>query len=340
MARSQSSASSYVGKRTRTNKIKRENPLEQTRNHGIEQKKKKIGHRPRKSNPSLVSSQNNTRKSLEKDTRNIQASLKSNINSGEESHATDGSNFNDNYRSYREDDVEKDRLDYLRRKSIQEQYDAHPDSQQFAQTVPSFHYGNLNDDHEAESARSVNSDSEDESETSENKKMNEDELQYEKHSSGKDGCNVIHAETPGSVAFSSVTHSDGSLNLSNLPNEMDKKDLVRLVQKLTQQNMKLKTKEKNEKNEVSYNPLVVTTVKTVVKHNLFPKVQFIRHDDLFNDFRHGLSIGKFVMDRCNIETDEEKRTVFWGTYKPVVRKQVKIQRNIVHNALKKKFFGK
>ena len=229
MARSQSSASSYIGKRTRTNKIKRKNPLEQTRNKGIEQKKKKIGHRPRKSIPSSVSSQNKTRKSLEQDTRNIEVSLKSNINSGEESHATDGSNFNDNYRSHREDDVEKDRLDYLRRRSIQEQYDARPDSQQFAQTVPSFHYGNLNDDHEAESARSVNSDSEDESETSENKKMNEDELQHEKHSSGKDGCNVIHAETPGSVAFSSVTHSDGSLNLSNLPNEMDKKDLVRLV---------------------------------------------------------------------------------------------------------------
>ena len=104
--------------------------------------------------------------------------------------------------------------------------------------------------------------------------------------------------------------------------------------------MKLKTQAKVAKTEITYNPLVESTVRSVVKHDLFPKVQFIRHDELFDDFKNKMSIGKFVMDRCNIENDDKKRSDFWETYKVVVRKQVKIQRNIVHNALTKKFFGK
>ena len=149
-----------------------------------------------------------------------------------------------------------------------------------------------------------------------------------------------HQNTSGSVAISSITHSDGSLNLSNLPLGNDHQALLRLIRKLADQNMKLKTQAKVAKTEITYNPLVESTVRSVVKHDLFPKVQFIRHDELFDEFRNNMSIGKLAMDRCNIENNEKKRSDFWETYKVIVRKQVKIQRNIVHNALKKKFFGK
>ena len=145
-----------------------------------------------------------------------------------------------------------------------------------------------------------------------------------------------HENTSDSVAISSITNSDGSLNFSNLLLGNDNQALLRLICKLTDQNIKLKTQAKVTKTEVIYNPLVESTVKSVVKRDLFPKVQFIRHDEVFDDFKNEMSIGKFVMDRCNIENDDNKRSDFWETYKVVVRKQVKIQQNIVHNALKKK----
>jgi len=144
----------------------------------------------------------------------------------------------------------------------------------------------------------------------------------------------------GSVAASSLTNSDGSLNLTNLHPGMKEDDMIRIIQNLTKQNMELKSQKKSSKNVLPYNPLVETTVKNVVKNDLFPKVQFIRHDELFHDYKNRTSVGKFVMDHLNIENDEKKRGDFWETYKQVVRRQIKIQRNVVHTALKRKFFGK
>ena len=146
-------------------------------------------------------------------------------------------------------------------------------------------------------------------------------------------------ERSSSVAFSSLTHGDESLNLASLPNKMDQSDLVKLVKKLSQQNIKLRKIVNADKEEVAYNPLVEATIRAVVKEHLFPKVQFIRHDDLFYDVKNKKSIGNFVMNHCEIVNDLDARTQFWDTYKQVVRKQIKVSRNVAHNALKKKFFG-
>ena len=91
----------------------------------------------------------------------------------------------------------------------------------------------------------------------------------------------------------------------------------------------------SEKQAIAYIPLMEATIKTVVKHKLFHKVRFIWHDEFFHEVMNKRSIGKFIMDHCNIDDDEKTRTDFWGSYKQVVKKQVKIQRNFVHNALKK-----
>ena len=146
-------------------------------------------------------------------------------------------------------------------------------------------------------------------------------------------------ERSSSVALSSLTHGDESLNLASLPNKMDHSDLVKLVKKLSQQNVKLRKLVNADKEEVAYNPLVEATIRAVVKEHLFPKVQFIRHDDLFYDVKNKKSIGNFVMNHCQIVNDLDARTQFWDTYKQVVRKQIKVSRNVAHNALKKKFFG-
>ena len=146
-------------------------------------------------------------------------------------------------------------------------------------------------------------------------------------------------ERSSSVAVSSLTHGDESLNLASLPNKMDQSDLVKLVKKLSQQNVKLRKLVNADKEEVAYNPLVEATIRAVVKEHLFPKVQFIRHDDLFYDVKNKKSIGNFVMNQCQIVNDLDVRAQFWDTYKQVVRKQIKVSRNVTHNALKKKFFG-
>ena len=146
-------------------------------------------------------------------------------------------------------------------------------------------------------------------------------------------------ERSSSVALSSLTHGDESLNLASLPNKMDHSDLVKLVKKLSQQNVKLRKLVNADKEEVAYNPLVEATIRAVVKEHLFPKVQFIRHDDLFYDVKNKKSIGNFVMNHCQIVNDLDARTQFWDTYKQVVRRQIKVSRNVAHNALKKKFFG-
>ena len=177
--------------------------------------------------------------------------------------------------------------------------------------------------------------SEDESETEDESEMEED-LPIQTN----EVIATSVTPTSGSVAASSITNSDGSLNLTNIPQELNEKDLVKIVQKLNEDNIRLKAQNNSSKKSTIYNPLVETAVKNVVKNNLFPKVQFIRHDHLYNDCKPRYSIGRFVMDKCNIPENDITREHFWDSYKQIVRKQTKVQRNVVHTALKRKFFGK
>ena len=70
---------------------------------------------------------------------------------------------------------------------------------------------------------------------------------------------------------------------------------------------------------------------------LFPKIQFIRNQESLDDYVSQRSIGKFLLNRLRIPREE--RRMFWYTYKSSVRRGIKMQRNIVHNALKAQFFG-
>ena len=70
---------------------------------------------------------------------------------------------------------------------------------------------------------------------------------------------------------------------------------------------------------------------------LFPKIQFIRNQESLDDYVSERSIGKFLLNRLRIPREE--RRMFWYTYKSSVRRGIKMQRNIVHNALKAQFFG-
>ena len=70
---------------------------------------------------------------------------------------------------------------------------------------------------------------------------------------------------------------------------------------------------------------------------LFPKLQFIRNQESLDDYESPRSIGHFLLTRLCIPREE--RRMFWYTYKSSVRRGIKMQRNIVHNALKAQFFG-
>ena len=144
----------------------------------------------------------------------------------------------------------------------------------------------------------------------------------------------LHQEK--SDAISSITDYDitsnygGNIHLSS-------KDMVSIIKKLRAENQRLKSV-KVKRNIVSLNPLVENTVKQVVKNELFRKIQFIRYDHVFDDFQANNSIGNFVMNAVNVPDITQEREQFWNLYKPVVRKQMKMQRNVVHTALKRKFF--
>ena len=66
-------------------------------------------------------------------------------------------------------------------------------------------------------------------------------------------------------------------------------------------------------------------------------MQFIRASKILNHYTETGSIGKYVMDGINVE--ESARKNFWKLYKPIVRQSIKMKRNVVHTALRKRFIG-
>ena len=80
-----------------------------------------------------------------------------------------------------------------------------------------------------------------------------------------------------------------------------------------------------------------TVIETTKKY-IFPCQQFLRNQDVLNDFTTKNSIGKVLMDKLDIPLAQ--RQAFWYTYKNSVRKGIKQQRCIAHNALKEKFLCK
>ena len=80
------------------------------------------------------------------------------------------------------------------------------------------------------------------------------------------------------------------------------------------------------------------TVVETAKKFIFPCQQFLRNQDVLNDFTSRSSVGKVFMDKMEIPISQ--RRAFWFTYKNSVRKAIKQQRCIVHNALKEKFMRK
>ena len=90
--------------------------------------------------------------------------------------------------------------------------------------------------------------------------------------------------------------------------------------------------------EVEFSCSQEKTVIETTKKFIFPCQQFLRNQDVLNDFSSRGSIGKVLMDKLDIPSCQ--RQAFWFTYKNSVRKGIKQQRCIAHNALKEKFLGK
>ena len=238
-----------------------------------------------------------------------------------------------------EDEYNEDRIENIRRKYLY-------DSQQHAQReciVPQDSERNedmpcQDDSDHYESDNNTNHYENNLNEIME-KFVEEDDVDVENQVQEEGQDNEVNKHN-NSVAVSSITNSDGSLNLLQIPVNLQKTDLIKMVEKLNGEIMEMKKTKLTKTQETSTNPIIEGTIKHAVKNCLFPKVQFIRYDAIFDDCRSNKSIGKFVMDICNIPDKQEQRELFWNTYKIVVRKQIKIQRNVVHTSLKRKFFGK
>ena len=76
------------------------------------------------------------------------------------------------------------------------------------------------------------------------------------------------------------------------------------------------------------NPIQETNLLKTTKFELFRYVQFIRHDSILENYTSKNSIGAFVMNQLGVDTED--RHMFWKTYRHVVRKGIKVQRNITH----------
>jgi len=91
----------------------------------------------------------------------------------------------------------------------------------------------------------------------------------------------------------------------------------------------------DEFNAVEFSCSQEKTVIETTKKFIFPCQQFLRNLDVLNDFSSRGSLGKVLMDKLDIPFCQ--RQAFWFTYKNSVRKGIKQQRCIAHNALKENF---
>ena len=130
--------------------------------------------------------------------------------------------------------------------------------------------------------------------------------------------------------ISSVTNS------TNMPHNKSYHDLCNLIktQECTIQQLR------QERNGIEPMMFIDSEEQMVIRETkvkLFPKVQFVRNSRTLDDCTSEHSIGKFIMNRLRIAESQQRS--FWSTYKTAVRKGIKMQRNVVHNALKVQFFG-
>ena len=145
----------------------------------------------------------------------------------------------------------------------------------------------------------------------------------------------VHSNT--SVAEQVSLDSDLTNSLTrNKKYLMSDDDLRRIIEDQQGIIEKLRSRLDGAK-KLELNPIQEGHVRKLVKFELWKRIQFVRHTHILDGYETDGTIGKFVMDRLNIDTN--CREGFWECYKHVVRKTLKQQRNVVHSALRKKFIG-
>ena len=93
-----------------------------------------------------------------------------------------------------------------------------------------------------------------------------------------------------------------------------------------------------EDEQEEINELTLGQVIKCTKYDLFKKVHFIRHKNILVEYEKKGTIGRFVMKKLKIKKERRKR--FWNTYRPMVRKGIKSQRNVIHTNIRRRFLGK
>ena len=136
---------------------------------------------------------------------------------------------------------------------------------------------------------------------------------------------------------SSITQ--GTTHLHAGPGRKTYADLLIMLQEKERTISKLsKQITENDIHMIEFTCSQEKTVIETTKKYIFPCQQFLRNQDVLNDFSTKNSIGKVLMDKLDIPLAH--RQAFWYTYKNSVRKGIKQQRCIAHNALKEKFLCK
>lgn len=147
-------------------------------------------------------------------------------------------------------------------------------------------------------------------------------------------------ECEGTIKMS-INKDDEMSSITNSTTRLQGKNIEELLSIVKQQEHTI-TSLLNKKGDgdgyMVMNPIQETNLLKTTKFELFRYVQFIRHDSILENFTSKNSIGAFVMNKLGVDTTD--RTIFWRTYMHVVRKGIKVQRNITHSALKKQFLCK
>ena len=146
---------------------------------------------------------------------------------------------------------------------------------------------------------------------------------------------IAHTETITNPVFDDCDYSSVTNSTNNHRNKSFH-ELYSLL-KSREDTITQLEKERNGMEPILWKENEEQMVIRETKKWLFPKIQFIRNQESLDDYVSQRSIGKFLLNRLRIPREE--RRMFWYTYKSSVRRGIKMQRNIVHNALKAQFFG-
>ena len=150
---------------------------------------------------------------------------------------------------------------------------------------------------------------------------------------------VVNVERATFVIPEGISESELSsvTNSTNMPHNKSYHDLCNLI-KSQERTIQQLRQERNGMEPMMFIDSEEQMVIRETKVKLFPKVQFVRNSGTLDDCTSEHSIGKFIMTGLRIPESQQRS--FWNTYKTAVRKGIKMQRNVVHNALKVQFFGK